>query len=222
MPAPGAALLMSGMRAEALLALAAATLAGCLSVGAPPAGRAVAPARGQALVFGAIRMVDEKDAGIEYAPVGWDPWNEPFFGPGPRLTLELRQLQPPGGAVVYRSQPTPPVEDDGAFYWLLPPGEYVLAGNPRLYGSKRFTTAETGTLARFAVPAGGGSLYVGTLVLVIRYDLVDLVRGWQRGEAEYELVATRVVDEHARGAARVRERFAEIPEPVRDGIMRAE
>jgi hypothetical protein len=202
-----------------ILLLAAAPLAGCLAVGTPPAGRAVAPDAGQALVFGGIRMVDEAGAGTEYAPLRWDPWDEPFFGPGPRMTLELRQLQPPGGAIVYRSLPAPRVEDDGAFYWLLAPGEYELAGNPRLPGSKRFTTAETATLARFTVTAGEGTLYVGTLVLAIRYDLEDMVRGWKRGEAEYETVS---MHESAAAAARLRLRHPEFPEPIRAALMRVE
>lgn len=204
----------------ALIALVAMALGACLTVTAPPAGRAVAPPAGQALVFGAIRMVDEKE--VAYAPAWWDPWNEPFFGPGPRLTLELRRLQPPGGAVVYRSQPAPPVEEGGAFYWLLPPGEYVLAGNPRLYGSKRFTTAETRTLARFTIPREGASIYVGALVLVIRYDLVDLATAWKRGEAEYGIVATRVADEQAGAERRLRARYPSVPELLQVELMRAE
>lgn len=54
--------------ARAVMVLAAAMLAGCVSVGAPPAGRAVAPVAGSTLVFGAVRMVGEQDAGIEHAP----------------------------------------------------------------------------------------------------------------------------------------------------------
>jgi hypothetical protein len=205
-----------------ILLLAAAPLAGCLAVGTPPAGRAVAAGDGQTLVFGGIRMVDEAAAGTEYAPLRWDPWDEPFFGPGPRMTLELRQLQPPGGAIVYRSLPAPRVEDDGAFYWLLAPGEYELLGNPRLPGSKRFTTAETTTLARFTVTAGEGTLYVGTLVLAIRYDLEDMVRGWKRGEAEYELRSRQVVDERDAALARLRARFPAFPEPALTDLMRPE
>lgn len=221
--APRAKRAIPGRIPHALTALlAAALLAGCLPVGAPQAGRAIAPPPDRALVFGGIRMVDAQAPELEYAPLRFDPWNEPFFGPGPRLTLELRQLQAPGGAIVYRSQPAPPVEDDGAFYWVLPPGDYVLAGNPRLYGSKRFTTAETATLARFSVPDAPGTVYLGTLVLAVRYDLEDAVRGWKRGEAEYEITGARVVDERDRALARLRGRFPAFPEPVRAEPMRAE
>lgn len=203
-------------------AVLATVLGACVSLEAPRAGKAVQPQADRALVVGAIRMIDVQAPEFEYAPLHFDPWNEPFFGPGPRLTLELRQLQPPGGAVVYKSHPAPPIEEGGAFYWILPPGDYVLAGNPRLLGSSRFTAAETQALARFTVPLATATAYVGTLVLGIRYDLEDMVRGWKRNEAEYEIADWRVVEEREAALARLRARHPQSPEPVRVELMRTD
>jgi hypothetical protein len=193
-----------------------------MSIGTPRAGEPVAIQPGEALVFGRIRMLDATNEHIEYSPFWFDPWDQPFFGPGPRMTLELRQLYPPGGAFKYKSHPVPAIEKNGSFFWILSAGDYVLLGNPRLYGSERFNQEDTGTLARFRVPATGGTIYLGTLIISIVYDLGSLVPAWRTGEAEYAIRDFRVVDDREQELSQLRARFPAIPEPVVTEPMRAE
>jgi hypothetical protein len=138
------------------------------------------------------------------------------------MTLELRQLYPPGGAFKYKAHPAPAIEKNGSFFWILSAGDYVLLGNPRLYGSERFNQEETGTLARFRVPATGGTTYLGTLIISIVYDLGSIVPAWRTGEAEYAIRSRRVVDEREQDFSQLRERFPAIPAPVVSEYMRVE
>ena len=197
-------------------------LPACMSIGTPRAGEPVAIQPGEALVFGRIRMLDAKNEHIEYSPFWFDPWDQPFFGPGPRMTLELRQLYPPGGAFKYKAHPAPAIEKTGSFFWILSAGDYVLLGNPRLYGSELFNQEETETLASFRVPASGGTIYLGTLIISIVYDLTDLVSAWKTGEAEYAILNCRVVDEREQELSQLRARFPAVPEPVVTEHMRSE
>jgi hypothetical protein len=193
-----------------------------MSIGTPRAGEPVAIQPGEALVFGRIRMLDTTNEHIEYSPFWFDPWDQPFFGPGPRMTLELRQLYPPGGAFKYKAHPAPAIEKNGSFFWILPAGDYELFGNPRLYGSERFDEEETMTLARFRVPASGGTIYLGTLIISIVFDFGNVVQGWKRNEVEYAIRGFRVVDDRKQELSQLRARFPAIPEPVVTEPMRAE
>ena len=197
-------------------------LSACVSIGVPRAGEPVAIQPGEALVFGRIRMLNANNEHIEYSPFWFDPWDQPFFAPGPRMTLELRRLHLPGGMFEYKSYPSPPVEKQGSFFWILSAGDYTLLGNPRLLGSERFDPEETGTLARFSVPATGGTIYLGTLIITIVYDLSHVVPAWKRDEAEYDIRGYRVVDEREQALSQLRARFPALPEPVVTGLMRAE
>jgi hypothetical protein len=204
------------------IAVAVCLLSSCVSIGTPRAGQPVAIHPGQALVFGRIRMLAATNENIEYSPFRFDPWDQPFFGPGPRMNLELRQLYSPGGVFKYKAYPAAPIEANGSFFWILSAGDYMLLGNPRLLGSKRFTQEETGTLARFSVSRTGGTIYVGTLIISIVYDLQEFVHAWRTGEAEYEIRSLRVVDERERDLLILRERFPAFPEPVVTECMRTE
>ena len=206
----------------AAIAAALCLLPACMSIGTPRAGERVAIQPGEALVFGRIRMLDEKNEHIEYSPFWFDPWDQPFFGPGPRMTLELRQLYPPGGVFKYRANPAPAIEKNGSFFWILSAGDYMLLGNPRLYGSERFDEAETVALARFTVLASGGTIYLGTLIISIVFDFGNVVQGWKSDEAEYLISGFRVVDEREQELSQLRARFPTIPEPVVTEPMRAE
>jgi hypothetical protein len=203
------------------IAAAACLLSSCVSVGTLRAGQPAVIQPGQALVVGRIRMLDANKETIEYSPFRSDPWDQPFSGTGPRMTLELRQVYPPGGAYQYKTHPNPPIEADGSFSWILSAGDYVLLGNPRLYGSREFSPEETGTLARFSVSATGGTMYIGTLIIGVVYDLADFLQAWRTEEAEYEIRSLRVVDERERELAKLRERFPALPEPVVTERMRA-
>jgi hypothetical protein len=204
------------------IAVGACFLSSCVSIGTPRPGQPVVIHRGEALVFGRIRMLGATNENIEYSPFWFDPWDQPFFAPGPRMTLELRQLFSPGGMFRYKAHPTPPIETDGSFFWILSAGDYELLGNPRLYGSKRFTQEETTPLARFSVPTTGGTIYVGTLIISIDYSLENYVLAWRKGEAEYEIRTLRVVDDRERNLSKLRERFPALPEPVVTEYMSAE
>lgn len=206
----------------AAIAAALCLLSACMSIGTPRAGEPVAIQPGEALVFGRIRMLNAKNEHIEYSPFWFDPWDQPFFGPGPRMTLELRQIYPPGGAFKYKAYPTPAIEKNGSFFWILSAGDYVLLGNPRLLGSERFDQEETETLARFRVPASGGTIYLGTLIISIVFDFQNVVSAWRTEEAEYEIRSCRVVDEREQQLSQLRARFPAIPEPVVTEHMRAE
>ena len=129
------------------------------------------------------------------------------------MTLELRQLFPPGGAFKYKVHPAPVIEKSGSFFWILSAGDYVLLGNPRLYGSERFNQEETETLASFRVPASGGTIYLGTLIISI-YDVQYIIPAWGTEEAEYAIRNCRVVDEREQEFSQLRARFPAVPEPV--------
>lgn len=206
----------------AAIAAALSLLSACTSIGTPRAGEPVAIQTGETLVFGRIRMLDANNEHIEYSPFWPDPWDQPFFAPGPRMTLELRQLFPPGGTFKYKSHPAPAIEKNGSFFWILSTGDYVLLGNPRLYGSERFNQEETVTLTRFRVPASGGTIYLGTLVISIVYGLQDVVPAWKTDEAEYDIRGCSVVDEREQELSQLRARFPAFPEPVVTGLMHAE
>lgn len=216
--------LRGALLATIVSAIAAALFlqSSCVSIGIPRAGQPVVLNPGQALVFGRILMLNARNENIKYSPFKFDPWDEPFFVTGPRMSLELRQHFPPGGVFKYKAYPAAPIETDGSFFWILSAGDYELLGNPRLLGSKRFTQDESGTLARFSVSTTGGTIYVGTLIISIDFDLVDFVLAWKNDEAEYEIRSLRVVDERERELSKLRERFPALPEPVVTGYMRTE
>jgi hypothetical protein len=204
------------------IAVALCLLSACVPIGTPRGGEPVTVQQGEAFVFGRIRMLDAEDEKIEYSPFWFDPWDQPFFVQGPRMTLELRQLHPPGRLFKYKASPAPPMEKNGSFFWILSAGDYALLGNPRLLGWKRFTDQETETLASFSVPASGGTIYLGTLIVSIVFDLEDFISAWRTGEAEYAIRGFRVVDEREQELSRLRERFPALPEPVVTDLMRAE
>ena len=203
------------------IVVALCMLSACVSIGTPRVGEPVTIQQGEALVFGRIRMLDAENEKIEYSPFWFDPWDQPFFVQGPWMTLELRQLHPPGGLFRYKAYPAPPIEKNGSFLWILSAGDYGLLGNPRLLGSKRFTDEETETLARFSVAGSGETIYLGTLIVSIVFDLEDFIYAWRTGEAEYTIRSCRVVDEREQELSRLRERFPALPEPVVTELMRA-
>jgi len=204
------------------IAVTICCLSSCISLETPRAGQPVAVEPAHALVYGRIRMLEASNEKIEYSPFWFDPWDQPFFAPGPRMTLELREHFSPGGIFRYKAYPSPPIEVDGSFFWILSAGNYELLGNPRLYGSKRFAQGETIPLARFSIHTNGGTIYVGTLIIGIDYDLIDYIRAWRRGEVEYEIRSLHVVDDRDRDLSRLRQRFLALPEPVVTEYMRAE
>jgi len=216
------------LRSTALALIAGAMAVGmycvssCVSLETPRAGQPVAVRPEQALVYGRIRMFEATNEKVEYSPFWFDPWDQPFFAPGPRMTLELRELFSPGGMFKYKAYPAPPIETDGSFFWILSAGNYELLGNPRLYGSERFTQGETTPLALFSVSTTGGTIYLGMLIIDIDYGLLNYLRAWRSGEAEYEIQRLRVVDDRERDLSKLRQRFPAFPEPVVTEFMRAE
>ncbi len=104
----------------------------------------------------------------------------------------------------------PEIGEDGSFHWIVRPGDYVLASNPRAYGSSRFDPGETTVLARFTVPRGAGTVYLGTLEVAVQF--AELER-WKGDEPQYSISRVSVADE-GEGAFRVlRTRYPSVPEP---------
>lgn len=199
------------MKSATAVAASAALLAGCLSVVSPRPGRPVEVQAGKALVFGRIR-VTSPDYDREFLAFSRDPL-ENVIPPAPVFNLELRELRPPGGAVKYRTKLSPEVAGDGSFHWVLAEGDYVLASNPRPFGSPRFDTSETTVLARFKVPAGPKTVYVGHLEIVVEFWLTDLIEGWEGRETPYTIRQLLVTDDGERAFAALLARHPAIPEP---------
>jgi hypothetical protein len=129
------------------------------------------------------------------------------------LTLELRGIRPPGGAVRFTTSLSPAIEEDGSFHWILPEGGYALASNPRPYGSPRFDVAETTVLARFTVPRGAGTVYLGALEVVVDFEQRDLLEGWKGNETPYAILRRSIADESEEAFAALLARFPSVPEP---------
>jgi len=196
--------------AAALLA-GTLVLSACLPAVSPREGRPVEAGTGKALVFGRIR-VTSPEYRREFLSFSKDPM-EHMLPPDPVFNLELRGIRPAGGAVRYASNPAPKVEGDGSFYWILPYGDYVLASNPRPYGSSRFDPQETTALARFSVPPGAGTVYLGTLEIVVRFGTVDLVDAFKGRETLYSILRLSVADEDGQASTCLLKRFPSVPEP---------
>lgn len=189
----------------------------------PREGEPVSIRSGEALVFGRIRMVSEGPIGTESRPYEFRPFSrdpmDHMLPPDPLMSLELRRFEAPGGPFVYKTYLRPAVRDDGSFSWILPAGEYSLASNPRGYGSKRFDPGETETLARFTVSAGDGTLYLGTLVVTISFDISEFLRSWELGDVEYGIPRLRVADRLGEELPALRGRFPTLPEPLVTRLM---
>jgi hypothetical protein len=198
----------------ALVVSALFLLFACAPIRYPPVGHPVSLSQDEVLVVGHISMVSTRNPDIKYQAFWPDVWDEPFFGPGPRMTLELRWLNPKSPAFNYMSYPAPLVERDGYFYWILKPGDYLLLGNPRLFGSKNFNVEEAQALAHFRLPSAGGTIYLGSLVISIKYDLDEFVTSWNRGEANYEISGITVIDERESAFEKLLTQFQAIPEPT--------
>jgi len=220
---------VAGLRRRLPLLLAfLVVLSACMPLRYPLDGEPVSVRPGEALVFGRIRMFgsDEDRKGktsgpYEFLPFSTDPMDH-MMNPDPVMSLELRRFEPPGGAFVYKAYPLPAVGKYGAFRWILPAGDYLLAGNPRIYGSADFNPRETERLARFTVPPHGGTVYLGTLIVTIGDGLFDLAKAWKKGETEYVIRDLRVLDEREEELPELRGRFPALPEPLVTGLMSAE
>ena len=199
----------------------------CMPLRYPRDGEPVVVRPGEALVFGRIRMFDSGAMSrrasnpYEYLPFSTDPMDH-MLQPDPVMSLELRRHEPPGGAFIYKAYPLPAIGKDGSFRWILPAGEYTLASNPRVYGSSRFDPEETEKLAGFTIPAGGGTVYVGTLVVAIGYGIGDFLEAWKEGESEYDIRGLRVVEERDEELRKLRKRFPALPDPLTTGLMTTE
>ena len=192
----------------------------CLPLRYPRTGEPVAVRPGEAFVFGRIRMLDLETT-YEFLPFSRDPWDH-MLKPDPIMTLELRRFEKPGGAVVYKTYLEPAVEKNGSFCWILSPGDYLLAGNPRIYGSGRFDPRETETLARFRIPAGGSTIYLGTLMITVGDGLFNLENVLAKGDTVYLIRDLSVADDREQELLQLRERFQAIPEPVVTEFMSPE
>lgn len=154
---------------------------------------------------------------LEFHPFSRSPW-EHALQPDPALTLELRRFEPPGGAFVYKAYPAPVVEDDGVIHWLLPSGEYAMLGSTRV-GVSGLAAGGTQDLARFTVPPGGGTVYLGTLWLVLPQEVFEVSEWTERSWLNYEVRAYRITDEADEALPKLKARFPSLPTPLRTNLM---
>jgi hypothetical protein len=209
-----------GLTVVLAAAVVVCALSGCLPLKYPRAGEPVSLRPGEALVVGRIRMFALMNR-YEFHPFSRNPWDH-VLKPDPLVSLELRRHESAEGAFTYKAYPSPVVEDDGSFYWILRTGNYSLLGNPRLLGSPGFDPGETEKLARFTVPGSGETVYVGTLVVSLYEGLFNVVNMGRRGETEYEIHSLSIVDERDEALSKLQERFPLLPKPVTTELMSVE
>jgi len=200
--------------------VAVCTLSACLPLRYPRSGEPVALRQGESLVVGRIRMFAVRSR-YEFLPFSRNPLDH-VLKPDPIMTLELRRRESGSWAVRYRAYPAPVVADDGSFSWILGSGDYTLLGNPRLLGSPDFDPGETEELARFTVPGGGETLYVGTLVLDLSQEVFDVTNMFRRGHTEYEILSRSIVDDRDDALAKLLRRLPSLPQPVPTALMSVE
>jgi len=136
------------------LVVAAFCMTGCLSVGSPPTGKPLAAIAGKTLVFGRVTILDH-DQIVPPANPGAD-WAKAGLGPRPELTLYLLRLSP-------RQVARPQFVGQGAFYWSLTPGDYLLLGSPAADVGEPEVSQRHWPLAALRVTPADGAVCVGGL-----------------------------------------------------------
>lgn len=193
---------MTSLSARIATASVLVLLIGCVTVNSPRPGQALSPRVGQTLVFGRVRLVSDE---AEYYP--WDPAS--LFGP--QVWLALLRLGP------RRIAPGPPVEEDGRFYWWLPPGDYAVIGNRHDVYAERTTDVQRQdmeVLALLRVPGGVTAAYVGELVLELEAVETD-----HQQRTTYVFGRKRVRDRRDEALAELDRLFGPLPEAPGDSLM---
>lgn len=183
-------------------ALVLALLSGCVTVGSPQPGTALVPRAGQTLVFGRVRLLSD---GTEYRP--WDPATQY----GPQVYVALLRLGP------RRVAPNPPLQEDGRFYWWLPPGDYAVIGNRHDVHAEHTSDAQMQdmrVLALLRVPEGGTAAYVGELVLEL-----ESVETNHRLQTTYEFGHEQVYDRRDEALVELHRLFGPLPDPPGASLM---
>jgi hypothetical protein len=136
--------------------IAAISMAGCLSVGSPPAGKPLVTIAGKTLVFGRVEI--HEDAHVVPPVNPGASWAS--VGPGlrPELTLYLLRLSP-------RRIARPQFVGQGAFYWSLSPGDYLLLGSPAADVGEPEVSQRHWPLAALRVMPADGAVCAGVLVV---------------------------------------------------------
>jgi len=175
--------------------LALASFAGCITVDSPTPGKPLAIRADTVLVFGRVRVFS---SGVEYRP-----WN-PSEVVGPQLYVALLRLGP------RRIAPGPPFEEDGRFYWRLPPGDYAVIGNSHDVYAERTSYSQVQdmvVLALLRVPAGVPAVYAGELSLEL-----DSVKPPRLRRSSFEFGSEQVRDRQDEALAELEQRFGPLPE----------
>ncbi len=183
-------------------ALVLVLLSGCVAVGLPQPGRALTPRAGQTLVFGRVRLLSD---GTEYRP--WDPATEY----GPQVYLALLRLGPRRVAL------SPPLEEDGRFYWWLPPGDYAVVGNRHdVYAERTSDTQvqDMQVLALLRVPDEITAVYVGELVLEL-----ESVETNRRLQTTYDFGREQVRDQRDEALVQLHRLFGPLQEAPGVSLM---
>jgi hypothetical protein len=181
--------------ARLLLALLLCALApaACTTVEYPRAGRALDLPAGHSLLFGRITLSSHGQDLRPFSPLGAAP---PAVGP--ELHLWLLRLGP------RLVTPELAVDRDGAFWWMVEPGDYALVGNRHQLSSEEASDLDRQdmrVLALLRVPHGAVA-YAGDLELTAAQVTLDA--GLQTA---YEFWSATVVDRHDEAAATLFERF---------------
>lgn len=183
-------------------ALVLVLLGGCVAVDSPQPGRALTPRAGQTLVFGRVRLLSD---GTEYRP--WDPATQY----GPQVYMALLRLGP------RRVAPSPPLEEDGRFYWWLAPGDYAVVGNRHDVYAGQTSDAQMQdmkVLALLRVPGEGTAAYAGELVLEL-----ESVEMNHRRETTYEFGREDVYDRREEALAELHRLFGPLLETPGVSLM---
>jgi hypothetical protein len=175
-------------------ALSLGSLAGCIAVDSPGPGEPLVIRSDAGMVFGRIRV---QSGGFEYRP--WDPFEVNV----PQPYLALLRLGP------RRISPGPPIEEDGWFYWQLPPGDYAVIGNSHDFYGERTPYSriqDMVVLALLRVPAAALPAYAGELLLEIEFD-----NPTDRRRGAYEFGSERVRDRRDEALAELQRLFGSLP-----------
>ncbi|MEW6290384.1 MAG: hypothetical protein AB1545_11070 [Thermodesulfobacteriota bacterium] len=104
-----------------------------------------APSDDQCIVFGKLTLI-----GAE----GVEKWGEKFF------EKPLLIILPPNSNIAHSYE----IKDDGNFFWSLSPGEYTILG----FGNFMSVSQKLPIRAKFNVPIGKKSLYIGNFLLIMQ------------------------------------------------------
>ncbi len=187
---------------ELIIALAVLSLtSACLRVKYPEPGRPVGTSEGEALAFGRIAVIDR---GHEIEPWRSDLQDALFAAEKPEIKLSLFLVESNRRAIYVR------VESDGSFYWVLPPGTYLLYHSPAPAGRQ----PSNEPLAAFQVPPKARTVYVGTMAMHIESTYKK-----DTDRQDYEVTTVEIGDEYETARQMLAGRYPDLSGPSERRLM---